>query len=654
MTVINGKLGGKGRHAEYMIRHLTRLDQNDRVDILEIDPSLPSPTVEAALTEWQTLVKSLTRSEKGFYEANINPRENEVLTREQWIEAANILEDKLGFTGQPRLIVQHEKLGREHIHVLWQSTIVEQEKIISDSHNYRKHEEAAMEIERRFDLEPSPRKYDHEKEQEINRAEFSQEDKQKSERTGIDPKERNAFVTETYEQSKTGGAFVQALENEGYYLARGDKKNIFMLVDPQFEAHKLGSCITGAKVSEVKKFLAPLKVNALETVTEVIEQLQNPEYALDRSEEISRAFEQRLEQLKEEQEAEKSELAARHEAENQIIEHGKTAEEPRGLLKLVQKVTGISWFKDRLQDREDRERLATQQVERDRQSRDHKNGLVALEREKREELSKLDALHRENARAKPRFHVSISERRLNAVHERVAALKDYDQNDTALQDIEHSLSNCRWRQEQFAYKDSFLDILREGNSNRLNELFTDGEEARAQFEEKCADKGIRKALNTITDNPLQFGELKEPPQDGGGHKAQQAELKALSSDMRREYFLRKHLENTQPDREANERSMAMLQRQKMKLITEMSDERMALMRLLQKEAQSLDKDQWQSLGSYGQRELRNAREMFKDSETRDRAEAAIRDYGLDEDRDYRPGRNRDERERERDIPPPNY
>ena len=652
MTVINGKLGGKGRHAEYMIRHLTRLDQNDRVDILEIDPSLPSQTIEAALTEWQTLVKSLTRSEKGFYEANINPRENEVLTREQWIEAANILEEKLGFTGQPRLIVQHEKLGREHIHVLWQSTIVEQGKVISDSHNYRKHEEAAMEIVRRFDLEPSPRKHGLEKDVERPRAEFTQQDKQKAERSGIEPKDRNAFVTEAYEQSKTGGAFVQALENEGYYLARGDRKNIFMLVDPQFEAHKLGSCINGAKVSEIKQFLAPLKVNALETVSEVIEQLKNPEHALDRAEEINKTFEHRLDQLKEQQEAQKSQLSARHEAENQIVEHGKKAEEPRGLLKLVQQVTGYAWFKEKLQDREDRERLASQQIERDRQSRDHKNELLALERERREELSKLDEIHRENARAKPRFHVSISERRLNTAQERVSALREYDQNDTALQDIEQSLITCRRRQEQHEYKEGLCDILRQGNTDRLNELYSNGEEARALFEEKCQESGIRKALKALADSPLKYGELNNPPQNAADHREQQRQFDTLSSDMRREHYLRKNLENTQRDKEWNEGQIALLQRQKMKLISEISDERMALMRLLQKEAQSLEKEQWESLGRYGQRELRNAREMFKDAEKRDRAETAIREYGLDDDRVY--VRKRDRDERDRDLPPPNF
>ena len=48
------------------------------------------------------------------------------------------------------MVVVHEKEGREHCHIVWSRIDLDRMAAISDSHNYRKHEEVARELEREF------------------------------------------------------------------------------------------------------------------------------------------------------------------------------------------------------------------------------------------------------------------------------------------------------------------------------------------------------------------------------------------------------------------------------------------------------------------------------------------------------------------------
>ncbi|MFN1208979.1 relaxase/mobilization nuclease domain-containing protein, partial [Enterococcus lactis] len=69
---------------------------------------------------------------------------------EQRAYAIDKLEAALGLTGQPRIVVVHEKEGREHCHIVWSRIDLDRMAAISDSHNYPKHEEVARALEREF------------------------------------------------------------------------------------------------------------------------------------------------------------------------------------------------------------------------------------------------------------------------------------------------------------------------------------------------------------------------------------------------------------------------------------------------------------------------------------------------------------------------
>ena len=186
------------------------------------------------------------------------------LTEQQRAEAIDALEAKLGFAGHPRVVVLHEKLGREHIHVVWSRINLEKMKSVSDSHNYRKHEEVARDLERRFGHERVQGAH-HERDgvkrpdRTPSRAELRQE-----ERTGIKGKTVKAEVTKLFRACDNAQAFKASLENAGYILAQGDRRD-FVIVDRAGGIHSLARRIDVVRAPELRAFMSPIDRSTLPT-----------------------------------------------------------------------------------------------------------------------------------------------------------------------------------------------------------------------------------------------------------------------------------------------------------------------------------------------------------------------------------------------------
>ncbi len=259
---------GKSRsNPRQLARHLLRLDQNIYVEILQCDAS-PKHDLFEAFEDMQLLTQG-TKGAKGLYHAQISPDARYELRPDQWHQAADVLEKELGFCGQPRTVVYHEKDGRPHIHVVWQRTNIQSMTLVSDSQNYKAHERASLELEREFGHDRTPgchAKRDPEKERPT--AAFNHAAWQQFERTGIDPRRRKAEITALYHQADSGRAFRHALEEAGYQLARGDRRTLVVL-DPLAEIHSLNRQITGARAREINQKLRDLDPEQLPSATQL-------------------------------------------------------------------------------------------------------------------------------------------------------------------------------------------------------------------------------------------------------------------------------------------------------------------------------------------------------------------------------------------------
>ena len=261
--------GGSRANWRFFASHLTNAKDNEKIRVIEFQ-SVTDHSVLDALREMDA-VASGTRCRNFLYHADLNPREEERLTEEQWGQAVEILEKQLGLDGQPRFVVEHEKEGRVHRHVVWSRIDIDTMTARSDSHNYRKHELAAREIEQSFGLEPvasvliadrpEPRPERRPKNWETFRGHKS----------GLDVEQVKADVSAVWQAADSGRAFAAGLAEKGYLLCQGDKRD-FCLVDPAGDAHSLGRRLPGVKTAELRARLADVDRGSLPTVAEAREQ----------------------------------------------------------------------------------------------------------------------------------------------------------------------------------------------------------------------------------------------------------------------------------------------------------------------------------------------------------------------------------------------
>ena len=201
--VIKGKSRTNGRQ---LAAYLLKLDDNERIQILEHNS--PHDTLSETFRDWEVLADGVD-GKKYLYHAQINPDARYAMTPEQYERAADVLETELRFTGQPRVIVLHEKEdGRQHVHVVWHRIDPEKMTLLDDGWNYVANERASLALELEFGHELVPGKHakrDRQKQPEFPRA-ITDAEQQQANRAGIDPKEFKQHVTGIYHQCDSGHA----------------------------------------------------------------------------------------------------------------------------------------------------------------------------------------------------------------------------------------------------------------------------------------------------------------------------------------------------------------------------------------------------------------------------------------------------------------
>ncbi|HEX3885409.1 MAG TPA: relaxase/mobilization nuclease domain-containing protein [Stellaceae bacterium] len=248
-----------------LARHLLRTDTNETVKIVQLDS--PTGSLREALRDWQ-LISAGTRGSKGLYHANISPDARYAMTPEQWQRAVDVLEKELGFDGQPRVVVVHEKHDRQHIHVVWQRTDIDKMKLVSDSFNYVAHERASMALEQEFGHEHVPGKHakrDREKQPEFPKEEINHAEWQQAERAGTDPHAFKDAITSLYAHSDNALAFQAALEGHGLVLAKGDRRD-YVIVDADGQIYSLARQIKGVTAKDLRAFMADVDREAIPSV----------------------------------------------------------------------------------------------------------------------------------------------------------------------------------------------------------------------------------------------------------------------------------------------------------------------------------------------------------------------------------------------------
>lgn len=131
MLFVGSQRGGGKNLAQHLVK-----DENDHVELHDIRGFVGQDLVSAFKEAYA--VSQATKCKKYLYSLSINPPPNERVRNEDFENAINRVEQKLGLSGQPRVIVFHEKEGRRHAHAVWSRISVCEMKAVQLSHDHPK------------------------------------------------------------------------------------------------------------------------------------------------------------------------------------------------------------------------------------------------------------------------------------------------------------------------------------------------------------------------------------------------------------------------------------------------------------------------------------------------------------------------------------
>jgi len=254
--------GGSYRCVWWWADHL-QSKENDQARVVK-SYGLRSENIHDMLNEMGVLAEG-TRYENFFYQMNLNPVPGEKLTEAQWDRVREIAEKHHGFEGQPYFVVEHVKHGRAHQHIVWSRIDLENMRAISDSKDARRNHAIAREIEQEFGLQQVKGPYDREPGEPRPKRAPEPWEMYRGMKTGLDPRDITAEVTELFHQSDCGKSFQAALEEHGYMLLKGDRRG-FVILDSAGKEHSLARRINGVNTKELNAFMRDVDREVLPSV----------------------------------------------------------------------------------------------------------------------------------------------------------------------------------------------------------------------------------------------------------------------------------------------------------------------------------------------------------------------------------------------------
>ena len=201
--------------------HLLNDKENDHVTLQEVRGFVASD-LKGAMVEAGAIAKG-TRCRQPVFSLSLNPPKDAQASISDLLDAAERAEAVLGLQGQPRAIVIHEKAGRQHAHVVWSRIDAESMKAINLPHFKNRLKELSKELylEHEWTLPEGHRENGWK-----NPLNFSLAEWQQARRLGLDPREIKQVFRDAWDRSDNLASFANALEERGYYLARGDRRGI--------------------------------------------------------------------------------------------------------------------------------------------------------------------------------------------------------------------------------------------------------------------------------------------------------------------------------------------------------------------------------------------------------------------------------------------
>lgn len=360
MILVGSQRGGASNLAAHLLK-----DENEHVEVHEIR-GFASENLKGALNEAYAMSRG-TRAKQFLFSLSLNPPPEERVETGVFEDAIARAEEKLGLSGQPRAIVFHEKEGRRHAHAVWSRIDATEMKAISISYSKLR----LRDVSRELYLEHGwkmPRGLINS--QERDPKNFTLAEWQQAKRIGKDPRAIKTDFQDCWAVSDSKAAFVQALQERGYKLGRGDRRG-FVAVDHQGREFAVAKW-AGVKTRQVRERLGNEK--ELPALAEVKQQFA--EDMIPALQRMKRSQGNEYSRRKEQFEVQRLELVSNQQAERQHFMH---AQERRQQAEAIERQsrfrTGLKGFWDKLRGEHSRiqqqnQGEAYQALMRDRQEKD--------------------------------------------------------------------------------------------------------------------------------------------------------------------------------------------------------------------------------------------------------------------------------------------
>lgn len=226
--------------------------ENEHVELHEIS-GFVADDLAGAFKEVYAISKG-TRCKQFLFSLSLNPPETENVPVEVFEDVISRIEAKMGLVGQPRALVFHEKQGRRHAHCVWSRIDAAKMKAINLPHFKLKLTELSRQIylEQGWDM---PRGLEDFADRDpLN---YSQAEAQQAKRVKRDARALKAVFQKCWTGSDSRAAFTNALKEQGFVLARGDRRG-FVAVDAAGEVYAIARWV-GVKTKEVRARLGDLE-----------------------------------------------------------------------------------------------------------------------------------------------------------------------------------------------------------------------------------------------------------------------------------------------------------------------------------------------------------------------------------------------------------
>lgn len=247
MLFVGNQRGG-GRD---LALHLMK-NENERVELHEIR-GFASGDLESAFKESYAISRA-TRCKQHLFSLSINAPPIEDASNDDFLNAIERAEERLGLNGQPRAIVFHEKQGRDgntrrHAHAVWCRIDTQEMKARQLSFSKSKLQDLSRELFLEHDWRMPPGML-HKPDRDPRK--FTLEQWQQAKRAGKDPEKIIGIYQDCWSVSDSAASFAHALAEHGHVLAKGRRG--FVAVDHDGEVYAVSKW-TKRKAREVREKL---------------------------------------------------------------------------------------------------------------------------------------------------------------------------------------------------------------------------------------------------------------------------------------------------------------------------------------------------------------------------------------------------------------